>query len=113
MFDFWFQSKHVQDYNNSQGVMRSTQQLREANRLDILLSIPLRGDRERVAASMQLKCLDPRLLVPTWLQCFEQQRCYHNRMYLLALIWVHVDASGQKNTLKKMQQHCGGLNPKP
>ena len=68
MFDFWFQaaiSKHIQGCNINKGVMPSTQQLREANRLDVLLSISLRGGSKGVAASMQLKCLDPRLVVPT------------------------------------------------
>ena len=41
------------------------QQLREANRLDIVLGIRQQGGRHRVAASMQLQCYHPKLKFPT------------------------------------------------
>ena len=58
-------SAFIQQHHVDEGVMPSTQQLKEANQLDILHELKQHGGRQGVAASMQLQCIDPRMRFPT------------------------------------------------
>lgn len=55
----------IQEHHINEGVMPSTWQLEEANRLDIVDALRQHGGRKRVAASMQLQGSHSRLKFPT------------------------------------------------